>query len=248
MKSIDIKTTQNVIINYELASARDRSIAFLVDTIVKVVVMLLLLWAYSSIVSFSYRNAENFYEYFIFIFVLPIQTFYTLLFEVLMNGQTPGKRMMRIKVIKLDGKQPVFYDHLLRWSFRIIDVWTSLGSIAVILSASSDFAQRLGDMASNCTVVKVNINTVITLKDLMKLDTLSNYTPQYPAIGNFREEDILLIKQTIERYSRYRNNAHKNAVIELSQNISRKLELEPIESDHLKFLKVLIKDYIVLTR
>jgi len=248
MKSIDIKTTQNVIINYELASARDRSIAFLVDTIVKVVVMLLLLWAYSSIVSFSYRNAENFYEYFIFIFVLPIQTFYTLLFEVLMNGQTPGKRMMRIKVIKLDGKQPVFYDHLLRWSFRIIDVWTSLGSIAVILSASSDFAQRLGDMASNCTVVKVNINTVITLKDLMKIDTLSNYTPQYPAIGNFREEDILLIKQTIERYSRYRNNAHKNAVIELSQNISRKLELEPIESDHLKFLKVLIKDYIVLTR
>lgn len=248
MKSIDIKTTQNVIINYELASARDRVLAFLIDTAIKIVVLLILLWLYSSVFSYSYYNAESFYEYFIFIFVLPVQTFYTLLFEVLMNGQTPGKRVLRIKVIKLDGKQPVFYDYLLRWSFRIIDIWTSLGSIAVILSASSDFAQRLGDMASNCTVVKVSNSAVITLKDLMKIDTLSNYTPQYPGIGNFREEDILLIKQTIERYGRYRNNAHKDAVIELSQNISRKLELEPIERDHLKFLKVLIKDYIVLTR
>lgn len=248
MKSIDIKTTQNVIINYELASARDRVLAFLIDSAFKIVAILLLLWVYSSFVSLTMYNSDTYYQYFIFIFVLPIHTFYTLLFEVLMNGQTPGKRLLRIKVIKMDGKQPVFYDYLLRWSFRIIDVWTSLGAVAVILSASSDYAQRLGDMAANCTVVKVSNRTVITLKDLMKIDTLGNYTPQYPGIGNFREEDILLIKHTIERYMRYRNEAHKKAVIDLSTNISRKLGMETQENDHLKFLKVLIKDYIVLTR
>lgn len=246
MKSIDIKTTQNVVITYELASARDRVLAFLIDMLIKVVVFLLLLWAYSSITSYS--SYYNTIEYFYFIIVLPFTSFYTLAFEIWKNGQTPGKMLLKIKIIKLDGKQPVFYDHLLRWSFRIIDIWSSLGAIAVILTSSSDFTQRLGDMASNCTVVKVSTRTAITLKDIMKIDTIENYTPQYPGIANFREDDILLIKQTIERYNRFRNEAHRNAIVELSANISQKLGLEKMEQDHLKFLKVLIKDYIVLTR
>lgn len=248
MKSIEIKTTQNVVISYELAAARDRVLAFIIDMVIKIVAILLLIWGYSSIVSLSSGGLEDTFEYFSYIVIAPINVFYTLVFEMWMNGQTPGKKLLRLKVITLDGKQPLFYDYLLRWSFRIVDIVMSFGVIAVILSSSSEFAQRLGDMAANCTVVKVSNRAAITLKDIMKIDTLENYTPQYPGIGNFREEDILLIKQTIERYGKFKNEAHKKALVQLSMSISQKLGLEKTEPDPVKFLKVLIKDYIVLTR
>lgn len=248
MKSIDIKTTQNVVITYELASARDRILAFILDMVIKIVVILLLIWAFNSIASYTSNRYSDLELFFFYLVVIPINLFYTLVSELFMNGQTLGKKALKIKVIKLDGKQPGFYDYLLRWVFRIVDISLSLGAIAVILSSSSEFAQRLGDMASNCTVIKVSNNSLITLSDLKKIDTLENYTPQYPAIGNFREADILLIKQTIERYNRFRNHAHRDAVIQLSNNISQKLELANPQQDHLKFLRTLIKDYIVLTR
>lgn len=246
MKTIDIKTTQNVSITYELASARDRVLAFLIDLILKVVLSLLLFWGFYIVASDVYFSDSI--EYFYLLIILPISSFYTLAFELLMQGQTPGKRLLKIRVVKLDGKRPLFYDYLLRWTFRIVDIWLSFGVFAVILSSSSDYAQRLGDLVSNCTLVKVYSKPVIELEGVRRIDTRESYKPQYLGITNFRESDIVLIKTTIERYGRYRNKAHKEALIELSQLMAQKLEIEPQVNDHLKFLKTLVTDYVVLTR
>lgn len=248
MKSIDLKTTQNVVINYELAPARDRVFAFLLDSLIKITVVIILIWLFTSVFMDAVGFSNKAFDYFLYTIILPINTFYTLFFEVIMNGQTPGKKILKIKIVKMDGRQPVFYDHVLRWSFRIVDVWLSLGSIAVILSTSSDYAQRLGDIVSNCTVIKVSNNDSISLDDLMRIESLKDYTPQYYGISNFRESDILLIKQTIDRYVLHRNDAHKQAVLELTERLSEKLGIDKIEKNHLTFLKTLIKDYIVLTR
>jgi RDD family len=192
--------------------------------------------------------ANDYHDYFLYIFIFPVVTFYTLFFESIWNGQTPGKRILKIKVIKLNGKQPVFYDYLIRWTFRIIDVGVSGGVVGTILIASTDYAQRLGDMTSNSAVVRVNNRMQIALNDILKINTRQNYEPTYHRIANFREDDILLIKQTIERYQRYRNEAHKKAVLMLCENLKQRLELQDIGPDKIKFLKTLIKDYIVLTR
>lgn len=248
MKSIDIKTTQNVVINYELASVRDRVIAFLLDMAFKLLVILLLWWMFSAIVSDFADDIDYILQLFSFCIILPFFTFYTLVFELFMNGQTPGKRLLNIKVIRLDGKQPVFYDYVLRWSFRIIDIYLSLGALAVIVSSSSDFAQRLGDMTSDTTVIKLNPSGRITLREVLRIDSIENYTPEYPGIRNFREEDILLIKHTIDRYHDNRNEIHRSALVQLSENLSQKLEVKPSQTSHIQFLRTLIKDYIVLTR
>ncbi len=247
MKSIDIKTTQNVVISYELASPRDRVLAFVIDLLIKIVCILLLLWFFTFIYE-SLNLPNRMFDYFLFLAILPVSTFYTLLFEFWMNGQTPGKKLLKIKVVKMDGNQPVFYDHILRWSFRIIDVWLSLGSVATILIASSDFAQRIGDITSNCTVVKMSNQMDIHLRDLMKIESLDNYSPKFPAIAQFREEDILLIKQVLERYQRYNNDAHKKVLLDLCHSISSRLNIVYDKRDPSAFLKTLIKDYIVLTR
>lgn len=245
MRSIEVKTTQNVTISYELAAARDRIFAFLIDLIVKGIVafVLIILW---GLLPYSFRNSTE--EFFVFMVYLPLMFFSWLVMEVKMNGQTFGKKALRIKVIKLNGKNPDFYDYLLRWCFRIVDVYSSLGIPAVVLVSSTNYAQRLGDMVANTTVVRVKSQINVTLNDVLKIESRSNYTPKYEAIRHFSEEDILLLKSTLERYQKYPNEAHRAIVLDLARSMKDKLKIDDDISDAIPFLRGLIKDYIVLTR
>ncbi len=245
MKTIDVRTTQNVTITYELAHVRDRILAFILDQIIIFFVYVLLFWVFTLLTSSMSSEIVQLGIYFIFI---PAIMLYTLISEYFMHGQTLGKKALKIKVIKLDGRQPEFYDYMNRWILRIVDIWGSSGVVGTIIISSSDFSQRLGDITSNTTVVRVNNRSTISLNDILKIDTKQNYEPQYPAISNFREEDILLIKQTIERYHLYRNKAHKDAILLLSDTLRQKLEISEPITEHIKFLKTVVKDYIVLTR
>jgi uncharacterized RDD family membrane protein YckC len=246
LKSIDIRTTQNVTITYELAYLRERIFAFVIDTILMVLAALFMALLFS--LSGFFNHIEEGWEYFQFLVILPIRSFYTLFFESLLNGQTPGKMALRIKVVKMDGKQPSFSDFLMRWCFRLVDVWLTFGVLGSLLIISTDYGQRLGDIVSNTAVVRVQPRLLVGLKDIMRIDTLSNYTPVYKDIRHFREEDILVIKQTIERYNLYRNKAHREAVIELCETVKERLKIEAVPNNKIEFLKSLIKDYIVLTR
>jgi len=245
MRSIEVKTTQNVTITYELAAPRDRIFAFLIDLIVKGIALFLLAFLW-ELFPYSFRNSTE--EFFLFMVYLPIVFFSWLVMEVTMNGQTLGKKALKIKVIKLNGKTPDFYDYLLRWCFRTIDVYSATGIPAVVLVASTNYAQRLGDMVANTTVVRVSSQINVTLNDVLKIENRQNYTPKYEAIRHFSEDDILLIKNSLERYQKYPNEAHRELVLDLARSMKDKLKIEDDITDALAFLRGLIKDYIVLTR
>jgi len=243
LASIDIQTTQNVTISYELAGLRDRIIAFLLDQFILWITILIL----SSMIGLIAQTQSGI-EVALMVVILPVFFLYSLAWEVLANGQTPGKMVLKIKVIRLDGDQAMFIDHLLRWSFRMIDIWFTLGSIAAIMINTSRNNQRLGGMMSNTIVVKSKPSLDINLKSILKIQSLSDHEPLYPAIRNVREEDMLLIKQVIERFQKLGNEAHREAMKETAERIAYLLELDKTPSDHSNFLKNCIKDYIVLTR
>lgn len=171
-----------------------------------------------------------------------------LIMEIKMNGQTLGKKIMKIKVVKLDGKQPVFYDYLLRWVFRLMDVYGTIGAAGTILIASTDYAQRIGDMVANTAVVKVSSRLPITLQDVLRIDNRSSYVPVYAAVKSFPEDDIVLIKQSLDRFTKYNNEAHRKVLLDICEKMKEQLGLDAIPADKVRFLRTIIKDYIVLTR
>lgn len=246
MRLIDIKTTQNVTITYELASLRDRILATLIDWITILGGSGIMAWIVAVV--FGSLGDEDLITSMMIILVLPIPVFYVPVMEMLNNGQTLGKMALRTKVVKLDGRQLMFFDFLLRWCFRLVDIFFSWGAIAAILSTSTDHGQRLGGLVSNSTVVRLRPTLQVSLKDILKINTKDNYVPVYPEIRNFREEDLLLIKQSMDRFKKHRNPAHRAAINELSESLKAKLGAEVEPRDNIKFLKTLIKDYIVLTR
>jgi uncharacterized RDD family membrane protein YckC len=113
MQSIQVRTTQNVSIQYPLASVGDRILAYLIDRLI------LILYTVGLVVLFAQLKLSGMWVWILSI-VAP-WILYSLVFEIWMNGQTPGKRAMDIKVIRLNGAQASIGDYILRWMLSFID-------------------------------------------------------------------------------------------------------------------------------
>jgi uncharacterized RDD family membrane protein YckC len=241
MKNIEIKTAQNVILQYELADLRDRVVAFLIDFAILIFGIAMLIAVFSGIVSEGGIALLMTMLSCIFIF-------YSLAFEVFNRGQSPGKMAMRIQVIKAVGGHATFADYAARWVFRMVDIYFSLGGIASVLIASSSHAQRIGDIVANTVVVKRTPKIDLKLQDLLTIHEQGSYKPEYVQAKQLMEEDVLLIKSTLDRYQRFYNEAHQEALDLLAGKIAEELHLEKNQPDNKRFLQTVLKDYVVLTR
>lgn len=246
MPTIDIRTTQNVTIEYELASLWERMVALIIDVVIVATLNFFLVSLISSALNGGGSNAMMGVVY----GLLPICIFilYQLLSEVLADGRSWGKKIMSLKVVRLDGEEPGLSDYLLRAVFHLVDTLFSVGILGSLLISSTRQRQRLGDMTANTTVIRTKQQLQFGLEDILRINTLSNYEPRYPEVRQFNEQDMLLIKGVIARCSKYPNPAHQQAVSDLVEKVCRKLEIAVIPKDKINFLKTLIRDYIVLTR
>lgn len=241
MRTIDIITTQNVSINYELAQVRDRIFANVVDTLCYGIGLLILS---SALVSTGIMPGGVF----LYLVTLPILLFYHLFCEVFFDGQTIGKRLLGIKVVKLTGTEPSLNDYLMRWALRPIDILFSLGSIGIMLISSTDKAQRLGDMVANTTVVRIKPSQQLQLRDILNIRTLDTYTPVYPQATLFSEQEMLLFKEAMDKYLKYKNDAHDDALVEVCYAAKERMGLDKVPADKVGFVRTLIKDYVALSR
>jgi uncharacterized RDD family membrane protein YckC len=242
MQTIEINTTQNVIINYELAQLKQRIAAFFLD--------FMMIWLAIGVLSFftAIVSTSEMVTYVFYLIGLPLFFFYTLVMETLNNGQTMGKKFLNIKVVKIDGKEPQINDYLLRWVFRMVDIYFSIGALATLLIGSSNRNQRLGDLLANTTLIQERPGFNLDLYDILKINTLENYQPVYPEVKKLSEEDMLLTKAVLEMASRYNNKAHQEAIDMLTLKLKEKLSLTEIPVNKTLFLQTLIKDYVALTR
>ncbi len=206
-------------------------------------VTLLVLGLFASFVG-SLQDTELVY----ILFLLPVYLFYSLALESIMDGRTIGKLAMGMKVVKLTGAEPILNDYLIRWTFRMIDIWGTGGALASLLVGSSTKRQRLGDMIANTTVIRLRSSMNLRFEDIDRIKSLENYEVTYPGVRQFSEQDMLLIKTTLNRYNRYPNQAHREAVGEVLHAVMEKLQIQQTPKEPLRFLKTVINDYIVLTR
>jgi len=247
MRTIDITTTQNVTIEYELASLRERFLAFFIDLLIIGAIYVVLLIIFVFLLDFD-LDGDGMFGRFISYLPLGIMVLYQLLSEIIGDGQSWGKRALGLKVVRLDGKQPSLSDYLLRAVFHMIDTILSMGIVAALLISSSSKSQRLGDMTANTTVIRIKFSLRFRLEDILKINSIEDYEPKYPQVRQLSEEDMLQMKTLISRHQRYRNAAHREVVNELVENLVERLGIQEKIKDDIEFLKTLIRDYIVLTR
>lgn len=245
MSKIAINTSQNVNIHFELASVGDRMVAFFIDMVIKsayLVCLYILIRLMSINNPISNINKEwDQWEVMavIGIVTLPIHI-YTLVCESLMEGQTFGKKIMQIKVVKIDGYQASFGDYLMRWLFRIIDIVTNggvVGLLAIILSKNN---QRLGGMVSGTAVI--SLKSKINISHTILENITEDYTPTYPQVILLSDNDMRIIK---ENYKKAIVSFDNQMISRLANKIKEilKIEINHQEITEKQFIDTIIKDY-----
>lgn len=242
MSELQINTTQNVNISFTSSEAGERLLAFIIDWVVKSGYLLfsdILLDALGF--NGSFVDMDQWSEWAIRSVVgFPVM-FYTLALESLMEGQTLGKKAMKIKVVKIDGYQASFSDYLMRWFFRIVDVYLfGLGFFVIIMNKNN---QRIGDMVTG--------TAVIMLKDKVKFshtileNIKENYKPTYPSVIKFSDNDMRIIKDTFLSVKKTSDYA---TLLKLKQKIEEVMEVKSIQSDTHSFIDTVLKDYNYYTQ
>ncbi len=250
MRTIEIRTAQNVSIEYELASLRDRAFAILIDSLIIMAFIFFVLFFIILLLPSVLGGANGELVLVILYLVSPVTGFilYQFFSEWLANGQSWGKKAVGIQVVRLDGKQPEATDYLLRALFHLVDTLLSSGILAAIVISSSAKAQRLGDLSANTTVIRRRSTQRYRLSDILRIESAEQYQPRYPEVRQLSEQDMLTVKNVLIRFQKYRNSAHWAAVHATAQRIAQVLQVAPPDGNPIEFLKTLLRDYIVLTR
>ncbi|GAA4157715.1 RDD family protein [Chryseobacterium ginsenosidimutans] len=241
MSQIAINTSQNVNINFNIASVGDRMIAFILDLLIKVAYVIAILYTFFNILDLGYLldGLDQWSIVAIYTILLFPTVIYPVVLESLMEGQTPGKKAMKIRVVKIDGYQAGFGDYLIRWVFRIIDT-LFLGVVGLISMIVSKNNQRLGDIASGTAVIslKNNINISHTILENIKDD----YIPTFPQVIALSDNDMRIIK---DNYLKAMRADDRQIISKLSDKIKSilKLEIDPTKMTERQFIGVVIKDY-----
>jgi len=244
MRTIEITTTQNVVIQVKLATLMDRIVGFIVDLIIMVISFMILA---TVVAEWIFKNDSE--DWWIMTILFILFSFYTLIFEMLLRGQTLGKKVMGVKVIKVDGGQPEFIDYFRRWAIRWIDIWASVGAVGMISISTSDKGQRLGDKIADTIVVKKKQSSGYKLKDILGITSTASYAPVYPEVTVVAESKMLTVKRLLNRYQKYPNvDAYTDMIRQTSKAFEANLDLKRKEKNHVAFLKQLLKDYVILTR
>ncbi len=233
MENIRIQTTQNVGIDQELATLVDRTLAYLIDTLIMVVWFLVMLEFRDSFGSLY--NQESTIVW-LFVLLLPI-AMYHLLFEVMANGQSVGKMVMKIRVVRTDGTQPTLGNFLIRWLMRIVE-FTVFRGLALLAFLIIGKGQRLGDLFAGTTVIRTRRR--LSLQDTVINEVDPSYTPSYPQVRNLTHRDVEVIKEALVF-----GQKNKNYLIlaEAFLKVQQVLGIEDISISHIQFLETVVKDF-----
>jgi uncharacterized RDD family membrane protein YckC len=235
LKYIDISTSHNISVRYELAPVMHRILAWIIDFII--------LMFYVSLVSIV-AVASTFLWYILVFFVV---AFYHLGFEILNNGQSIGKRLMKIKVVTLNGRSAKSQDYFLRWIFRMLEVTFTGGLLAILYITSTEKHQRIGDILAQTTVIKLKADNYYDLNGLIKLGG-QNREITYPNVTMYNDTDLMLVKDTLARIDKTPNVENRIFLRTLSNKMATDLNINLENVKRVKFLETLLLDYISLTR
>jgi len=155
-----IETPERVPLHFALASIGNRFLACAIDHTFQVLAIILMVIAFTVVANYSsvgeqLSNAPKWVKAVLIVIVFLIVSGYFAFFEWIWNGQTPGKRLLKLRVIREDGRPVTFWEAAVRNLLRTFDMmpapFYSIGLISVFISLSD---QRVGDMVAGTVVVR----------------------------------------------------------------------------------------------
>jgi hypothetical protein len=163
-----------------------------------------------------------------------------------MDGQTLGKKALKIKVISIDGTQPTLGQYIFRWLFRMIDFGFPFGwgVVALVSVAVTKNHQRLGDLLARTTLIKTKPRTQFA-NVAFSFRLPDEYEPQFKEVLHLNDRDIELIHEVLTGYYQTGN---ADLIYAMAAKTKEHIFVSiPAGMNELQFLEAVLKDYNHLT-
>jgi uncharacterized RDD family membrane protein YckC len=231
---ITLQTPESVELEFTLAGIGNRAYALLIDYVVLGLILIgfLVFW---SIFSFQLYGViedllgnNNQLELWLIAISILISFFiyvgYFVFFEVLWQGQTPGKRYVKIRVIRDDGRPIGLQQATLRALLRPVDDFFFLGVFLIVLSRQE---KRLGDLVAGTVVIQEELPIAsATFPVSEQAQSLANQLQTEADISRLLPEDFAVIREYLQRSGAMTSQAKAELSRQLAHQVKEVIALE----------------------
>ncbi|HEX2534503.1 MAG TPA: RDD family protein [Chitinophagaceae bacterium] len=266
MAFIRVTTSFNIDIEFEAAPFHRRLFAWMIDMVLLIFYGVLMARIMDSLQRKMTSDDDAYNMWGIGLLLYLPAILYHPLCEIFMQGQSVGKRLMKLQVVSENGGRAGISQIIIRFLIRTADytilmmiyiilVLNSFGTavfgmvmyfglgfsllllITDIVLVNSKKQQRLGDLLAHTLLVRTRQKAAI--EDTVFQQVADDYIPQFPQVMRLSDRDINAIKSILEA-------ARKNRDADLAVNASDKIRAHlniQTELPPYTFLEVLLKDY-----
>jgi uncharacterized RDD family membrane protein YckC len=222
-ETLIIETPERVPLAFPLASIGNRFLAAAIDHSIQYASMLAAIWLLLTAAGFSLTDngtgsgaGELLYDspkWAVAIMILVLFLLFTgyfAVFEWWWNGQTPGKRLMKLRVIREDGRPVTLWEAVARNLLRIFDAIPglvipiySVGLIAIFVSPRD---QRIGDLFAGTVVIRERTDEAPTFAETFSnpvadaaFRRVQPRTEFHVDVRRVSEEEIAVVESLLRR-------------------------------------------------
>jgi uncharacterized RDD family membrane protein YckC len=164
---------------------------------------------------------------------------YFAIFEAVWTGQTPGKRLVGLRVIDVSGRPISAYAAILRNAVRVVDQLPGIYGIAILSVLVTRRQQRLGDLAAGTVVVHERLEAAAPAAAMTSAVRHGAH--------RLSVEEIVLIEGFLRRREDLDSLMRLDSARRIASRMAGTLELGPIE-DPERLLEELAAEYRAVER
>src|SRR5215469_8109535 len=167
-----VETPERVELHFILASVGNRFLAAAIDHLIQIALIVIAALVFIGAAGWTRLESLGVWAAALGILtVFAIYWGYFVLFETIWSGQTPGKRIMKLRVIREDGRPVRFFEVFVRNLLRLfLDFMPppsyAIGVVSIILSSES---KRIGDFVGGTVVIKERSSEAPTLEEISRV-------------------------------------------------------------------------------
>lgn len=232
-ETLDIQTPENVAFGYQIAGIGSRFLASLVDTVIvvllQVAVLIVAVLILRAVDAGAFSGQLSGWVYAIFGLVAALFSWgYYIFFEMLWNGQSPGKRWVGLRVLRSDGTPITLSESLIRNLARLVDFLPAAYGVGIVVMFIDRQSRRLGDLAAGTLVVQDR--APITMQDLAVKRTVhlrpwANVSLEGFPVERLTNNDLSLIEDFLLRRDQL---THRDSLaVQILNTLYQRLGLPP---------------------